>query len=231
MLELPFTHKPGRRERHLKRRHGNPLFARPPHEVEPEELLAAQKADHEEMEDFRGAFASLVRRAASLEANAASEQVLALKEELERRYEQACGLPEDHLEEKEAIKRLIALIMRAVWRAAGEDPLAHRELEDEEQARVIHFALLEHPLVADILHPESPILPDELGPAILCSTEQEASAASQLFDAEQLALIVEQGGEILGRLEADGIDVGQARQRLDTLEAQRREAERTRTVN
>jgi thiamine monophosphate synthase len=85
--------------------------------------------------------------------------------------------------------------------------------------------------VADILHPESPILPDELGPAILCSTEQEASAASQLFDAEQLALIVEQGGEILGRLEADGIDVGQARQRLDTLEAQRREAERARTVN
>jgi hypothetical protein len=172
-----------------------------------------------------------VRRAASLEANAASEQVLALKEDLERRYEQACGLPEDHLEEKEAIKRLIALIMRAVWRAAGEDPVAHRELEDEEQARVIHFALLEHPLVADILHPESPILPDELGPAILCSTEQEASAASQLFGAEQLALIVEQGGEILGRLEADGIDVGQARQRLDTLEAQRREAERARTVN
>lgn len=231
MLELPFTHRPGRRERHLRRRHGNPLFAWPPLAVEPEELLAAQKADHEEGEAFNVAFASLVQRTASLETNAASEEVLALKEELERQYEQACGLPEDHGKEMEAIRRLIAVIMRAIWRAAGEDPLAQRELEDEEQARVIHFALLEHPLVADILHPESPILPDELGPAILCSTEQEASAASQLFDAEQLALIVEQGGEILGRLEADGIDVGQARQRLDTLEAQRREAERTRTVN
>jgi hypothetical protein len=231
MLELPFTHKPGRRERHLRRKHGNPLFAWPPHEIEPEALLAAQKADHEEMEGFREDFVSLVQRAAGLEPNAPSEQVLALKEELERRYEQACGLPEDHRKEKDAIERLIAVIMRAVWRAAGEDPLAHRELEDEEQARAIHFALLEHPLVADILHPEGPIRPDELAPAILCATEQEAAAAAQLFDAEQLALIIEQGGEIVGGLQAEGVDVGEPRRRLALLEARRREAERTRTVN
>jgi hypothetical protein len=231
MLELPFTHMPGRRERHLRRKHGNPLFAWPPQEVEPEELLAAQEADHKEMEAFNVAFASLVQRAASLETNAASEQVLTLKEELERQYEQACGLPEDHREEKEAIRRLIAVITRAVWRAAGEDPLAHRELEDEEQARAIHFALLEHPLVADILHPESPIRPDELAPAILCSSEEEASAASQLFDAEQLAFVVEQGREIAGRLDAEGIDVSDARRRLALLEARSREAERTRTIN
>jgi hypothetical protein len=231
MLELPFTHKPGRRERHLRRKHGNPLFAWPPHEVEPEELLAAQKADHEEREAFAAAFASLVQRAASLEANAASEQVLALKEQLERQYEQACGLPEDHGKEKEAIKRLIAVIMRAVWRAAGEDPLAHRELEDEERARVTHFALLEHPLVADILHPESPIRPDELAASILCSSEEEASAASQLFDAEQLALIVQQGRKIAGRLDAEGVEGSEARRRLALLEARRREAESTRTLN
>ena len=28
-MEVPFTHKPGRRERHLRRRHENPLFAWP----------------------------------------------------------------------------------------------------------------------------------------------------------------------------------------------------------
>jgi hypothetical protein len=46
-MDLPFTHRPGRRERHLRRRHENPLFAWPPAEVAPEVLLAAQKADHE----------------------------------------------------------------------------------------------------------------------------------------------------------------------------------------
>jgi hypothetical protein len=231
MLELPFTHRPGRRERHLRRRHGNPLFAWPPLAVEPEELLAAQKADHEEGEAFNVAFASLVQRTASLETNAASEEVLALKEELERQYEQACGLPEDHGKEMEAIRRLIAVIMRAIWRAAGEDPLAQRELEDEEQARAIHFALLEQPLVADILHPESPIRPDELAPAILCSSEEEALAASQLFDAGQLALIVEQGREIAGRLDAEGVDASEAQRRIALLEARSREAERTRTIS
>ena len=161
-MELPFTHKPGRRERHLRRRHENPLFAWPPQEVPPEDLLAAQQADHEEMEAFRRDFRALVQQAVELPPDAGSEIVLGLKDALERHYEQSFGLPETHTEERTAIRKLIALIMQAVKRAAGVDPLARQELADEEEAREIHFRLLEQPLVADLLHPESPVGPGQL---------------------------------------------------------------------
>ncbi|MEA3278966.1 MAG: hypothetical protein U9Q81_27470 [Pseudomonadota bacterium] len=217
-MDLPFTHKPGRRERHLRRGHENPLFEWPPREVAPEDLLAAQKADHEEMEIFRESFRTLVQKAVDLEPNAGSETVLGLKEELEKHYEQACGLPEDQEQEKDAIRKLIALIMQAVRKSADNDPLAHRELQEEEQARAIHFRLLEQPLVADILHPETPIEPDELAPALLNATPEQVDAVLEIFDSDHLTLLVRQGEDLLVRLEGKGVDTTQARRRLALIQ-------------
>jgi hypothetical protein len=217
-VDLPLTHQPGRRERHLRRRHRNPLFAWPPVEVEPETLLAAQKADHEEMDAFRVAFREQVQKAVTLQPDAGSEAVLALKEGLEKLYEQARGLPEDHDREKEALGRLISLIMKAIRKATGDDSLARRELQDEEQARAIHFRLLAEPLVADILHPQSPIGPDELVPTLLSAGERELEAALDVFDADQLALLVAQGGKLLDGLDREQVDTATARRRLAQIE-------------
>jgi hypothetical protein len=214
----PFTHQPGRRERQLRRQHRNPLFAWPPVEVEPETLLAAQKADHKEMEAFRTAFREQVQKAVDLQPDAGSETVLALKEGLEKLYEQACGLPEDHDREKEALGRLINLVMKAVRKATGDDSLARRELQDEEQARAIHFRLLEQSLVADILHPQSPIGPDDLVPTLLSAGERELEAALEVFDADRLALLVAQGGKLLDDLDREQVDTATARRRLAQIE-------------
>lgn len=213
-MDLPFTHKPGRRERHLQRRHESPLFAWPPQEVAPETLLAAQKADHEEMESFRADFRDLIQRAVNLPADADSELVLGLKQDLERRYEQSFGLPEDHARERAALRKLIDLIMKAVRRAAGTDPLARQELADEEQARAIHFRLLEQPLVADLLHPESPIAPAELAPSLLSATAEELEAALDLFDLPQVEELAQDSARLIERLETEGLTLTAPRQRL-----------------
>jgi hypothetical protein len=219
-VDLPFTHKPGRRERDLRRRHGNPLFAWPPIEVSPETLLAAQKADHEELEAFREAFHKQVKKAVDLQPDAGSEVVLALKEELEKLYEQTCGLAESQEREKAALSRLIGLIGKAVRRAAGNDPLAHKELQDEDQAQAIHFRLLEQALVADILHPQSPIGPGDLVPTLLSADDRELDVALEVFSPEQLALLVAQGGDLLDRLESERVDTDRARRRLARMEQQ-----------
>jgi hypothetical protein len=216
-MELPFTHKPGRRERHLRRRHDNPLFDWPPREVQPETLLAAQKADHEDMEAFRETFRALVQRAVELPPDAGSEPILELKEALERQYEHSFGLPETHCEERAAIRKLIGLIMQAVKRAAGTDPLARQELAEEEEAREIHFRLLEQPLVADLLHPESPIGPEDLAPAVLSATLDEVAAILEVLDTAQCAELADQALRLLEDRAARGVDVASARQRLDLL--------------
>lgn len=213
-MELPFTHKPGRRERHLLRRHQNPLFAWPPQAVQPEELLAAQQADHEDMLAFREHFRELIQRTVDLPPDAGSDAVLSLKEALEAHYEQSLALPEDHREERAALKRLIELIMKTLWRQAGSDPVAQQELSDEETARAIHFRLLEQPLVADILHPDSCIQPQELPSALLSATEAEIEAVCELLEGQELAELLERSEQRLRSLEEQDIDLGQARNRL-----------------
>ncbi|NEX18801.1 hypothetical protein G3480_00430 [Thiorhodococcus mannitoliphagus] len=213
-MDLPFTQQPGWRERHLKRKHRNPLFAWPPEAVAPERLLEAQRADHEEMEAFGERFRALVQRAVDLPPDAGSEDVMALKGDLEQHYEQSYGLPEDHTQERQAIRKLVDLIAKAVRLAAGEDPLAHRELADAEEARAIHRRLLEQPLVADLLRPDSPITPEELAPTLLSASPTEVEAAIELFDADQIAQIAEAGALLADDRASKGVDMTQALDRL-----------------
>ncbi len=217
-MELPFTHRPGRRERHLRRRHGNPLFAWPLEEIPPETLLAAQKADHEEMKAFQRDFRQLVQQAIDLPPSASSDTVLSLKEALERCYEQSFGLPEDQEPAREALAKLIELITQAVQRAAGADPLAQRELAAERTARAIHFRLLRQPLVADLLHPESPIQKEELAPSVLCARPSEVDALLEILDPPQIAALIQQGRALLEQRAAQGLQLPEAQARLTQLE-------------
>lgn len=216
-MDLPFTHRPGRRERHLLRQHQNPLFGWPPPEIAPEVLLAAQKADHADLETFREAFRALVQRAVDLPADADSERVLGLKQDLERAYEQSFGLPEDHERERSSLAKLIEVIMRAVRRAAGPDPIAAKELHDEGEARALHFRLLEFPLVADLLNPESPIQSHELAATLLVSSDAELDAALDLFDAEQVAAIAAEASALMQGLAGRGLDLSVAERRLGLI--------------
>ena len=182
-------------------------------------MLAAQKADHEEMEAFRGLLprTGAAGRGPAVRTRAATPSSVS-RAELEKLYEQACGLPEDHEQEKQALSKLIGLIMKAVRQSAGNDPLAHRELEEEEQARAIHFRLLEQPLLADILHPESPIGVEELVPSLLSAGEQELQAVLEVFDSDQLGLLAAQGRELLAALDREGVATSIPRQGLALIE-------------
>lgn len=216
-MALPFTDHPGRRERQLLRRHDNPLFAWPPWQVEPEQLLDAQRADHEELTAFLSSFQQVIERAANLPSDAGSEQVLGLKEDLERHYEQACGLPGDQSQPKAALLRLIEVIMQVLRSHREHDPIARQELADEAQARALHFRLLEHPLVVDLLDPDTPIGSHELLPMLLSSPITEVTAAAEIFEANQLGFLVRQGETLLARLREQGLTSVVASQGLGVL--------------
>jgi hypothetical protein len=186
-MSVSFSQRPGRHERHYRRRVGNPLFANAPAAADDDTLLEKQRLDHEELLAFLDALRAAVRRAVDLKPNEDSEVILALKEDLDRLYETSAGLAEDHADNQAAIRQLLDVIMRNVERGAAGDPQAVDELQQERAARETHFALLETPLVADLLHPETCIAAGELAPTLLSAGPGELDAALQLFDAEQLA--------------------------------------------
>lgn len=150
-------------------------------------LLEMQRLDHDELLDFLDRLRLTVRRALELQPNVGSEVVLELKEDLDRLYEMSAGLAEDQSANQAAIAQLLEVIMCNVERGAAGDLKALDELAQEREARAVHFQLLEHPLVADLLHPQSTIGAAELAPSLLSERPDSLAVALQLFDLEQLA--------------------------------------------
>lgn len=185
-MSVSFSQRPGRHERHYRRKLGNPLFVGAPATADAEALFACQRLDHEELTAFLAELRQAVQRAANLSANEDSEVVLKLKAQLDRLYEVSAGLAEDHSANQAGIRELVVVIMRNVERGAAGDPHALDELGQERAARKAHFGLLGNALVADLLHPQSCIDADDLAPSLLSADEDELAAALQLFDATQL---------------------------------------------
>jgi hypothetical protein len=217
-MTLLFSQRPGRRERHLLRKRNNPLFSDQEQRISSSDLQQAQRLDHEELVEFIGGFRTLIHETVNLQPNEDSGVILEIKQRLDRAYEQASGLADDQTETQDAIRKLLLVIMSTVAAGAGDDPHAKQELEQEKRARDAHFELLQHPIVADLLNPDSPIAQHELVPTLLSESADGLRAALELFDNVQLAILCEEAKSLLRRAEQDGKTVESQKQRLLEME-------------
>jgi hypothetical protein len=196
LMDSTSNRKPGMREQHLLRKQDNPLFdGQEP--VTPQQLAEARLSDDLERDRFVENFTSLVRRAAELNPNTPSETILEIKEELDRSYQQACALPGDQKKFKDAIRKLVKVIMDSVWKGVTEDQHAQQQLRDEQFARDMHFQLQEVPLVSALTHPNSPITEDELIPTVLSEPLSDLAMALQVFDENQIEVLYSDAGAFL----------------------------------
>ncbi len=218
-MRLLFSEMPGRHERHLMRKHNNKLFPESERTLTSSQLNEAQRLDHEELVAYIGELRKLVGEAVALGPHEQSDVILELKERLDKSYETACRLADDQTPNKEAIKKLVSVIMQSVWKGAGNDSLAHQELEHEEAARKTHYELLEYPLVADLLDPESLIDENELLPSLLSARREEFEAAVTLFDPLQLGEICRKGAELSQALSEVEEGIEEAHSRLVELQS------------
>lgn len=212
-----FSSKPGMRERHLRRKYQNPLFGDVTITVA--DIEQAQREDEEEVNQFVNHFRDLVQQSVELDPNADADVVLKLKEMLDKSYEQCAGLVGDQEELKGMIKRLLQSIMQAMWKGVGQDAQAHSKLQNEEQARQAHFALLEYPLVGDLIRPDSLIDETELVAVLLSESADNVRMAMQLFSPEQQAQLCQQAVELIERMAQHGSVPETARQRLAEMES------------
>lgn len=198
-MEIPFSDRPGRHERHFRRKIDNPFFPRPVTGYTDDDLLEVQRLDHEEIIVFLDELKQRVQQAINLQANEESQVVLDLKAELEKLYETACRLGDQQQNNKAAIRDLISIIMVTVRTHAGGDSKAEMELQQEETARQQHFAMLEHKLVVDLLDSESLIMEDELPAVMLTEEELQVKTALELLDGEQRVLLAADAVSLAGQ--------------------------------
>ncbi|MCW9024666.1 MAG: hypothetical protein OQK73_08270 [Gammaproteobacteria bacterium] len=199
-MSLNFSTHPGPRERHLQRKHQNPLFGEEGQSITQEQLILARQDDETELNHFLRYFRDLVQEAVDLKPETESEVVLDIKERLDKCFAHCCALPGEQSEIKAAVSKLIEVIMKAVRQGAANDPVALTRLDEEDIARRMHFELQEYPFIADLLLPDCPVAEDELVPSLLSEPEETIAAALQIFEHEQLEQIYQDGQVLLTRL-------------------------------
>lgn len=215
-MKLSFSATPGARERQLIRRHDNPLFAERGN-VSTEELDVARAADLQERDEFYRQFQQALQEIADFSGEVESERILEIKQKIDQMHEQACGLAGENQPAIDGLVRLQQMVMEAISQGAEGDATAARELQQEAAARELHQQLLKHPLVGDLLRPDSPIAKDELAATMLSADSETVRAALILFQQGPLQALIESCEALLTGLEAEGIDTGEARQRMQLL--------------
>ena len=218
-MTLTFLPHPGARERHLQRRAQNPLFSPERRSVTQEQIEAARQLDAEEVQQRLQDLQGLVQEAVDLEPTVESDVILNLKERLDQTYERFSSLAGDQAQARQAIIRLIAVVMNVVRQHAQGDPLALQKLDEEDLARETHFALQNQPLVADLMREDGIIPTAELVPSLLSDSQPGLAAALPLFDPEQRAAITLEARALLASCEATHGPLQEARRRLEEMEA------------
>jgi hypothetical protein len=217
-MKLHFSARPGCWERHLQRKQGNLLFPESARRIKQSQVDEARRRDEEELWRFTEAFQGLMRDVMALPPQADSELILKLKERVDKLYEEASGLAGDLAGEKESLRRIAEVIMKSIWAGIGNDAQAHRELEQEEAARTIHYRLLEYPIVAHLLRPDSPITEEDLVPTLLSEEEADLRAALALFDLGQQRELCRAARALLLSLKAQDVAASEAWARLEVME-------------
>lgn len=217
-MTLYFSIYPGCWERHLQRQYNNPLFFHLRPTISQADISEAQGKDEDESIVFNDAFQQLLNEVATLQPQVDVKVILKLKDRIDALYEQCAGLGGDFSMQKQGLRQLNQLIMQVILSTAAQKADLVEKLHAEIAAREGHFALLEHPLVAHLLHPESPINATNIIPTLLTETDVALRAAMNLFGQEQRQILFDESTKLLTQLKSDGYLLPEVWQRLAIMQ-------------
>lgn len=226
-MSLYFSIYPGCWERHLQRQHDNPLFFHLKPNISQANISEAQGKDEDESIAFNDAFQNLLNEVATLEPQVDVKIILKLKDRIDALYEQCAGLGGDFSMQKRGLRQLNQLIMQVILSTASQKIDLIEKLHAEIAAREGHFALLEHPLVAHLLHPKSPVNATNIIPTLLTETDEALRAAMNLFGREQRQILFEESAKLLMQLRNDGYPLPEKWQKLAIMQEEPQISTRT----
>lgn len=229
-MSIQFSTRPGTHERQQKRKHNNPLFD-DFDSVTADSVEAARKKDEQAYHDFIAEFEKLVEDILALPPQAETQDILDLKARLDQAFEASCILPGDLEPIHDAIQKLIAPMMQAIYKNAQNDPVALGTLEEEDNARALHWSLLENPLIADLLIETSAVQPEELTATLLSEHEALLKHAMELLSPEQLNAILDEATDKLDRLEQSGRSSAFAMPQLNIIKNAAKNADATADID
>lgn len=218
-MKLSFSAQPGCWERHLQRQYENPLFQHMEREITQDLVAAAQQRDEEERQRFQQGFHSLLSEVSTLASQVEAEIMFKFQDRIDALYEQCSGLGGDFAAEKQGLRNLNEIIMQAIKVSSQDKPEALAPLLEKDASRQRHFHLLNYPVIAHLLHPETPILVSDIVPTLLSEESEAVKMAMSLFSEEQQQVLIEEAQRLLQELKQQGYLLPHAWQQLAVMEA------------
>lgn len=200
---IKFSPLPGAYEKHLQRKYKNPLFPPSQQEFLAAEVEQARQRDQQDLQAFMEAFQETMTQAGALNGSVDSEVVLDLKEKLERLYVTSSGLTGDLSKFQDALLKLIRVCMQTIRAGAKDDVIALKKLDEEDQARTVYFAMLESPLIAELMRGDEIIQRDELVPTVLSLDTPQLTTVLALFEPEYLEQLILHTRDFIADLPSD----------------------------
>jgi len=217
-MKLEFSPHPGCWERHLQRQHDNLLFAKTAEAIDQHKVDHAQQQDEDERQTFMTAFKVLLLSFGDLKAQEESQRILDLQADIDTLYADCASLGGDFHAEKAGLRKLSELIVKSILSSTDHDEETLQNLDTEHKARKMHFALLEHSLIAHILRQNSPIEQNQLVATLLSEDDSSLRAAMSLFNMEQQQTLCQIAGDLLDGLQGQGLPVDEFSSRLQIMQ-------------
>ncbi len=218
-MNLQFSVYPGCWERHLQRQYKNPLFLFCAIPLTQDAIQVARSLDREEERAFEADFNQLLQEVTDLGNQEKISIALQIQERIRILYIRCAGLGGQHPIEKEGLLHLNQIILETIRKSAISDTYLIEQLNKQEFIQGVQRQHLEHSLVADLLHPNSPILQEQhLIPTLLSEKEPALRAALTLLQPQQQKIICQEARTLLRELVNEGYELPHVWRRLEVIE-------------
>lgn len=208
--DLEFSENPGFFERHLRRKHNNPLFPEQDRLVTQEQIEAARERDQSDVFELKARFIDLLSDVQETPEHATGDHIGRLREAIDDLLHRAAEIGGDADAIRDSLSELRDTLID-IWREGVRgNEVSLRALDDAERMHREYHEIFNTPFLAQVQRIPS----EDVIPAMLSEPPETIRKVMSLFEGEKRATIVREASGLLESVIAEGADISLADEKL-----------------
>ena len=214
--DLEWSENPGCFERHLQRKHNNPLFPEPDREVNQKQIVEARERDQEDAANLQTECLELVSDVEKLPELATAGDVGPIRERIDDLLDRAAGIGGDADVISDLLITLRKSLVDSMREGMKDNEEALKALEDAEDYHHSRVEIVHNPYVAQV----GRIPTEDLISAMLSESPETIRIAMSLISDDEKPSVVKEACDLLERALAEGADILLADEKLKAIKSE-----------
>ena len=211
--DLEWSENPGCFERHLKRKHENPLFPEPDREVTQEQIDEARERDQQDAADLKEEVIVLISDLEKLPELATTGDLSSVRERLDDLLDKAVGIGGEADATKDSLNTLRRALIDSMREGLKDNDEALKAIEKAEAFHQERVKTIHTPFAAQLLR----IKEEDLIPALLSESPETTRLVMQMMKGKNKKRIINAACDLLESVLAEGADIPLANEKLKAI--------------